>query len=69
VVVNGIGSRDARGYGQFAAAEGDYNRGPFYQYAYGYSYGTGSDDFYNVYHSEESGSKPKGRDRVLSPET
>lgn len=54
VVVNGIGSRDAKGYGQYADTDGYYNRGQYYQYGYGYTYGNTYGGKYNEYYSSEN---------------
>lgn len=53
VVVNGVGSRTARGYGRYSDNEGYYNRGQHYQYGYGYSYGSSSEGKYDEYYSDE----------------
>lgn len=65
VVVNGVGSREARGYGKYGAVDGYYNRGSYYKYGYGYSYGYSYNygNKYNEYYEE--GSK-KGKRRSKS---
>lgn len=53
VIVNGVGSRAAKGYGRYADAEGYHNRGRNYQYGYGYSYGSYSYGQYDEYYSDK----------------
>ncbi len=67
VVVNGVGSRAARGYGKSADADGYYNRGEAYQYGYGYSYGSNADGRYNEYYSDDDGLPLRGKKRVDPP--
>jgi capsular exopolysaccharide synthesis family protein len=59
VVVNGVGSRSAKGYGKYADTDGYYNRGRYYQYGYGYSYGSYSYGKYDEYYSDKDGKKKK----------
>ncbi len=58
LVVNGVGSRQARGYGKEYARDGYYNYGQYYKYGYGYSYGYSANNDYSEYYDE---SKPKKR--------
>jgi capsular exopolysaccharide synthesis family protein len=51
IVVNGVGSRQARGYGKYGAYEGYRNRGRYYMYGYGYTYG--SDGRYADYYNDD----------------
>ncbi|TWU55208.1 polysaccharide biosynthesis tyrosine autokinase [Rubripirellula reticaptiva] len=62
IVVNGVGSRAARGYGKSSEAEGNYNYGSSYQYGYGYSYGYSYGYRENNSYYEED-DKKKGKDR------
>jgi len=66
VVVNGVGSRAARGYGKTADADGYYNRGEAYQYGYGYSYGSNADGRYNEYYNDD-GSLPLAKKKRVEP--
>src|SRR5690606_6617210 len=66
VVVNGVGSRAARGYGKTADADGYYNRGEAYQYGYGYSYGSNADGRYNEYYNDDV-SLPLPKKRRVEP--
>jgi capsular exopolysaccharide synthesis family protein len=67
VVVNGVGSRAAKGYGKYADADGYYNRGRYYQYGYGYSYGGYSYGKYDEYYSDKDGKKKKKKkDAVMT---
>jgi capsular exopolysaccharide synthesis family protein len=59
VIVNGVGSRAAKGYGKYADADGYYNRGRYYQYGYGYSYGGYLYNEYNEYYSDKDGERKK----------
>lgn len=62
VVVNGVGSRAAKGYGKYSGSEGYYNRGKYYQYGYGYSYGNSnsSGNTYGEYYEDD---KVKGLEK------
>jgi capsular exopolysaccharide synthesis family protein len=66
VVVNGVGSRAAKGYGKYADADGYYNRGRYYQYGYGYSYGSYSYGKYDEYYSDKDGKKKTRKEVVGS---
>lgn len=65
VVVNGVGSRESRGYGKYGAADGYYNRGNYYKYGYGYSYGynysysSRYNNKYDEYYDDEKNGKPR----------
>src|SRR5690606_1798677 len=67
VVVNGVGSRAARGYGKTADADGYYNRGEAYQYGYGYSYGSNTEGRYNEYYSDDDGGLPLPKKKRVEP--
>jgi len=64
VVVNGVGSRSAKGYGKYADTDGYYNRGRYYQYGYGYSYGSYAYGKYDEYYSDIDGKKKRKKDGV-----
>lgn len=68
VVVNGVGSREARGYGKYGAKEGYYNRGSYYKYGYGYSYGYSYNygNKYNEYY-DDGKKKKKGSKGAKKP--
>ena len=66
VVVNGVGSRSAKGYGKYADVDGDYNRGKFYQYGYGYSYGSNPNGKYSEYYSDDDGTTEKKKKEIAS---
>lgn len=57
-IINGVGSREAKGYGKYADTDGYYNRGRYYQYGYGYSYGSYDYGKYKEYYADD---KKKGR--------
>ncbi len=66
VVVNGVGSREARGYGKTADSDGYYNRGEAYQYGYGYTYGSNADGRYNEYYNDNDDLPLQKKKRVES---
>lgn len=67
VVVNGVGSREARGYGKSADSDGYYNRGEAYQYGYGYTYGSNVEGRYNEYYSDDDDLPLPKKNRVDPP--
>ncbi|TWU47517.1 Tyrosine-protein kinase YwqD [Rubripirellula tenax] len=70
IIVNGVGSRAARGYGKYSGSEGEYNYGSSYQYGYGYSYGytygytDGNKN--NSYYEEEPTGRKKAKAKKLA---
>ncbi|EMI16749.1 capsular exopolysaccharide family [Rhodopirellula maiorica SM1] len=61
VVVNGVGSRQARSYGKSSAREGSENYGHSYKYGYGYSYGYTNDGEYSEYYEDDA---PKSKSKA-----
>lgn len=64
VVVNGVGSNEARGYGKESNRDGYYNYGQYYKYGYGYSYGATGYGKYLEYYDE---GKPTRRRKKSKP--
>ena len=68
VVVNGVGSRQARGYGNDSRRGGYYNYGSYYKYGYGYgygySYGTTTNGEYSEYYNEATPGKSRKRSKA-----
>lgn len=62
VVVNGVGSRQAKGYGKDSDLDGYHNHGPYYGYGYGYSYGNSLGGHYGEYY-QDAASKRQQRQR------
>ena len=58
-MIDGVGSRSTKGYGKYADANGYSNRGKYYQYGYGYSYGSYSNGKYDEYYSDDDGVRKK----------
>lgn len=59
VVVNGVGSRAAKGYGKYADTDGYHNRGRNYQFGYGYTYGSYSYGSYDEYYTDDQSAREK----------
>lgn len=66
VVVNGVGSREAKGYGKYGATDGYYNRGSYYKYGYGYTYGYSYSygNKYNEYYDDDHKKNGKSKEKV-----
>ena len=55
IIVNGVGSRAARGYGKGSNSEGGHNQGQSYRYGYGYTYGYSyTEDEHQEYYEDAS---------------
>lgn len=69
IVVNGVGSRAARGYGKAASSEGEYNYGSSYKHGYGYSYGYTygySSSTYSKYYEDDDATSRRAKNKKTS---